>query len=451
MNLGFVSQAFIWPPANDRPMPEVSVVGLGRVGLATGVAFAKFGHEVACYDIDPAKAKAISAGKHLYHEKRLGNELRKVLRKGNFTATDNAGEALVGSSFYFICTGTPPLVDGSMDTKYVAEAAKLVGMAIKGRKNFPVVVVKSTVIPGTTEEIVAPALMRQSRLGPESFGLCMNPEFLREGTAIEDTLKPDRIVIGSNDNRSGDVLENLHTDFDCVKWRCDIKTAEMVKYASNAFLATKVTFANEIANICGVFGLDADRVLEGMALDSRIGQKFLVPGVGFGGPCLSKDIRAVMSASSSKGYEPNLLKAVMDFNERQAVRAVKILEDEIGDLSGSRIALLGLAFKADTDDVRDSTAIPIIQELLKHGATVIVHDPAASVSRIGEEMAAKQVSTIREALKGSDGCIIQASWREYKELGKDDFSVMKKPIVVDGRRTLDRRSLPKGIIYRRIG
>jgi len=432
-------------------MARISIVGLGRVGLATGVAFATFGHDVVCYEIDPAKVKAISGGRQPYREKSLGEELRKAIKKGNFSATGNAGDALVGSAFYFICVGTPPLNDGSMDTSFITDASKVVGRAIKGRKDFPVVAVKSTVVPGTTEKLLTPMLMKESGLSAGAFGLCMNPEFLREGTALEDTLKPDRIVIGSGEKKPGDMLEKLYSEFDCVTWRCDIKTAEMVKYASNSFLATKVTFANEIANICDSFGLDSDRVLEGMALDSRINPKFLVPGAGFGGPCLPKDMKAVVSASKSHGYEPTLLKAVLEFNERQAVRVVNLLEEALGSLGGKHVALLGLAFKADTDDVRDSRALPIIHELLRRGAIVVAHDPAASVAEVGANLAVRQVSSARDALRGADGCIIQTSWREYGELGREDFAVMKKPVIVDGRRTLNRDKLPKGVIYRRIG
>jgi len=432
-------------------MARISIVGLGRVGLATGVAFAKLGHEVACYEVDASKVDAVRGGRSPYREKILGEELRKVLKKGNFRATDNAGDALVGSECYFICVGTPPLDDGSMDTRFMTDASKGVGRAIKGRKDFPVITVKSTVVPGTTEKLVAPMLAKESGLSHDAFGLCMNPEFLREGTALEDTLKPDRIIIGSNEKRPGDVLEQVYSRFESVKWRCDIKTAEMVKYATNSFLATKVTFANEIANVCASFGLDSDKVLEGIGLDSRINPKFLVPGAGFGGPCLPKDMKAIISASKSLGYKPLLLEAVLEFNERQAARVVDMLERELSSLDGKRIALLGLAFKAETDDVRDSRALPIIHELLRRGATIVAHDPAATIAAFGTDLAVKQVSGIRDALENVDGCIIQTSWREYKELDKEDFAMMKHQIIVDGRRTLDGKKLPKGVIYRRIG
>ena len=377
--------------------------------------------------------------------------MKKAVKKGDFTATDDARQALVRSAFYFICVGTPPLEDGSMDTSFLADASRTLGKAIRGRKDFPIVAVKSTVLPGTTEKFILPAIVEASGLGSGDFGICMNPEFLREGTALEDTLKPDRIVIGSNEKRAGDKLDKLYSSLDSVRWRCDIKTAEMVKYASNSFLATKVTFANEIANICSLYGIDSDKVLEGMGLDSRINPKFLVPGAGFGGPCLPKDLKAMISASRGAGYEPTLLRTVLELNDSQAVRVVDMLEDELKELRGKRIAVLGLAFKADTDDSRDSRAIPIIRELLERGSHVVVHDPAASPSGLGGNMVVRGASTAREALRGADGCIIQTAWREYKGLGKDDFAAMKSPVIVDGRRTLNPKRLPKSVVYRRIG
>ena len=427
------------------------MIGLGRVGLATGVGLAVQGHEVVCYDVDAAKVGSTNSGKQPYHEPGLSKALKRVVKTGRIIATVNPRESLRRSAFYFICVGTPPLDDGSMDSSFLASASKSIGGAIGGRRDHPVIVVKSTVIPGTTEGVVAPAIKSESGLTQQAFGLCVNPEFLREGTAFEDTMKPDRIVIGSIDKKSGDGLERIYFGFDCVKWRCDLRTAEMVKYATNSFLATKATFANEIANMCNAFGLDSDKVLEGMALDSRINPRYLVPGAGFGGSCLPKDVRAVIAASRRSGYEPRLLEAVIDFNERQASRVVDILREELGSLDGKRVAVLGLAFKAGTDDSRESRAVPIIRELLKSGAHVVVHDPAAKASELGGNLDVEVGASAADALDGADGCIIQASWREYSALGKTDFSRMRKPIVVDGRRTFDLKHLPEGVIYRRIG
>ncbi len=432
-------------------MTRIAVFGLGRVGLTTSVAFASLGHEVVGYDIDSTKVAMIAEGKQPFHEARLSELLKKVIKSGKFTATDKIGKSIRNSNFYVICVGTPSAPDGSMDTTQLIGASRTIGDALKGRKDFPIVVVKSTVLPGTTDGLLAPTIKKTSGLDSSSFGLCMNPEFLREGTGIEDTLNPDRIVIGSNTTKTGDLLEDFYRDFDCVKWRCNIITAEMVKYATNAFLATKVTFANEIANMCDVFGIDSDKVLEGVGLDSRINPKFFVPGVGFGGSCLPKDVKAAISESRGRGYDPRLLQSVLEFNERQALKTVDILEKEVGKIEGKRIAVLGIAFKAGTDDVRESRALLIIHELQRRGAIVTVHDPVAKLEGLRFETNVEVATTAKQALKGSSGCIIQASWDEYKKLGKTEFSTMKKAVVIDGRRTLKWDGLPKEIIYRRIG
>ncbi len=432
-------------------MTRITVFGLGRVGLTTSVAFASLGHEVVGYDINPEKVAMIAEGKQPFHEVQLPELLKKVIKSGKFTVTDKIGRSIQSSNFYVICVGTPSAPDGSMDTTQLIRASRLIGGAFKGRRDFPIVVVKSTVLPGTTDGMLAPTIKKTSGLNSASFGLCMNPEFLREGTGIEDTLKPDRIIVGSNVTKTGDLLEEFYRDFDCVKWRCNIITAEMVKYATNAFLATKVSFANEIANMCDVFSIDSDKVLEGVGLDSRINPRFFVPGVGFGGSCLPKDVRAAISESKKRGYDPRLLQSVLEFNERQALRVVDILEEEVGKIEGKRVAVLGIAFKSGTDDVRESRALPIVRELQRRGATVAVHDPIAKPEGMVFGADVEVAPTAKQALKGSSGCIIQASWDEYKKLGKTEFLTMKKAVVIDGRRTLKWDDFPKEIIYRRIG
>ena len=433
------------------PMARIAIVGIGRVGLATGVALATKGHDVVGYDCDAARVKTINSGSQPYYERGLTGAFGRVTKAGKLSIIGEPKKALDRAKYIFVCVGTPPMTDGSMDSSYLRNASRLIGKAIGGRKDFPVIVVKSTVVPGSTEGIVLPAITEESDLPSAAFGLCVNPEFLKEGSMMEDSLKPDRIVIGSRDKRSGDLLQRVYSGFKCRKWRCDLRTAEMVKYATNAFLATKITFANEIANICGALGLDSDKVLEGMALDPRINPRSLVPGVGFGGSCLPKDVKAVVSASKQRGYEPPLLMRVLDFNNRQALLAVEMLQKETGELAGKRVAVLGLAFKPDTDDIRESRAIPIIEELIRRGADVVVHDPAASLSQFGLNLPVKVAKNTREALRETDGCIIQTQWSDYGKLGNSDFAVMRKAVVIDGRRTLDPRKLPKGVIYRRIG
>jgi len=433
----------------ESRMARVGIVGIGYAGIATGIALAKKGHRVVFADIDPVKVEAVEAGRSPMYEAGLEAAIRGLRRRGVLRAAEETERAVRGSDFVFLCVGTPSREDGSPNTDHLDDAASAVGETLSNRKRT-IVVVKSTVLPGTTEARVIPALEKRSGLGADQFGVCVNPEFFREGRALEDTMHPTHVVVGERDRRSGTALLRLLSP-KCPTLRTSIRIAEAVKYATNAFLATKVTFANELANLATRLELDVDEVLRGMTLDPRISPHHLQPGPGFGGSCLPKDLRALVSFSQHTGYEPELWRAVLAVNDRQHLEIVRLLEEELGGLEGKRIALLGLAFKAGTDDVRESKALGIARELLSRGASVVGYDPiaAANFSRAVPEV--RVIPSVEDSLRGAAACVIQADWPEFRRLGPKDFASMARPVVVDSRRTWPSSRVPKGIIYRRLG
>jgi len=302
-------------------------------------------------------------------------------------------------------------------------------------------------LPGTVDGLVRPILEAAN----VPFRLGMNPEFLREGRALEDALRPDRIVLGADGPETARILRGLYRSTKCPVFSTDVKTAEAVKYATNAFLATKVAFADELANLCDAFGISYDEVHKGLGLDPRINPRFLVPGVGFGGSCFPKDVRALVAAGRRRGVEPLLLEAVLAQNDVQYLRSIAKLEEELGDLRGKRIALLGLAFKGDTDDLRETRAVPIARTLLSKGALVVGYDPLAgpAFARLVPEV--KIVGSAKEALARADGAILQADWPAFSRLTPKDFvTSMATPVVVDGRRILDPKKM-RGVRFHRIG
>jgi UDPglucose 6-dehydrogenase len=424
----------------------LTIVGLGPVGLTTGVAFAAQGHRVLGVDIDADRRGQAARGEPPFYEKGLQRALKTALRQKRFTVVETIDEALGPSGFVFLAVGTPPRPDGTMDDSALREATKSLASAWRDKKRRTVVV-KSTVLPGTTDRVVRP-ILEGARL---PFRLAMNPEFLREGHALEDALRPDRIVVGADDAETARSVKGLYKAAKGPVLLTDLKTAEAVKYATNSFLALKVAFADELANLCQAFGVSYDEVHRGLGLDPRINPRFLVPGVGFGGSCFPKDVRAVVAGARQRGMPAPILEAVLAQNEVQYMRAIEMLEEELGDLRGRRIALLGLAFKGDTDDLRETRAVPIARTLLSKGALVIGYDPMAGpgFARLVPEV--KVVETAREALAGAEGAILQADWPQFSRLTANDFlRAMATPVVIDGRRILDPKKM-KGVRFRRIG
>lgn len=407
---------------------KISIIGCGYVGAVTGAGFAELGHEIIFVDVDQKKIDSINSGISPIFEQGL-QEL--ILRnRGLITATSDIEDAINKTEISFICVGTPSNADGSINLSYIESAARSIGNSLKNKKNFHSVIVKSTVIPGTTENVSHNIIQKYSgKKMYVDFGIGMMPEFLKEGTAVNDFFKPDRIVIGSQDPGTKAQLNSLISQFSCPKLFTNIKTAEMIKYISNAFLATKISFANQVGNLCKSVGIDSYEVFNGVGLDSRINPDFFRCGIGFGGSCFPKDVEAIINFADQRGIDLNILKAVMSVNASQPLRIIDILKKYYPDLHGISIGVLGLAFKPDTDDIRDSRSIPIITQLVKEGANIVAYDPEAmnSFKKIFPRL--NYVKTAEMALN-TDVILILTEWKEFESL---DYS---GKIVIDGRRLL---------------
>lgn len=432
---------------------RICVVGAGYVGLATAVMFGKLGHDVSVADIDDTRVRTVNSGKAPFYEPPLEKELARLVKAGALRATTEVVGSVAAARFVFICVQTPSMPSGRIDTRPVKRASKDIAKALARSEDFKVVVMKSTVVPGTTDSVVRPLLEQGSgKAAGTGFGLCMNPEFLQEGSALKDSMEPSRVVVGSMDKRSGDMLMRLYSPVRSEKVRTDLRTAEMIKYASNCFLATKISYANEIADMCVRFGIDSETVLKAAGMDPRIGPLFLKPGLGFGGSCLPKDVRALKDRAMADGYGSKLLSALLAINDRQPLEAIWLLEREIGSLQGKRVAVLGLAFKGGVDDIRETRAVPLVTELLAKGARVVAFDPMAMPSFIKVMPTIEYASSAQECLSGADGCIVQADWKQFGTLGRKEFSRMRSPVIVDGRRCLDPAKVERaGAKYLGIG
>lgn len=429
------------------------------MGLCTAVGFASKGYKVVISDHDPEKAALINNGTPPFYEPMLQSLLQNVVKNDYLTCVVESKEAVLKSEITFIAVGTPSKADGSIDLHFIKNSAMEIGTALKEKETYHLIVVKSTVVPGTTEKIVKPTIENHSakKCGAD-FGLCMNPEFLREGSALYDALNPDRIVIGEYDQRSGDILETFYRNFYSEKTpaliRTNLPTAELIKYANNAFLATKISFINQIANICErIPGADVTVVAKAIGLDKRIGPLFLNAGLGYGGSCLPKDARALIAFSKELGYDLSLIKAVEDINNTQPFRAVELAEKHVGNLQGKRIAILGLAFKPNTDDMREAVSIRIIKKLLEKKANIIVYDPAATnnAKKIFKHRI-EYASSLIECIRGADCCIIITEWDEFKKLKPEDFiNHMKNAVIIDGRRIYSPSEFKDKVKFAAIG
>lgn len=421
---------------------KISVIGTGYVGTVSAACFAELGHEVICVDVDQSKIDQLNAGVAPIYEEGLSELLKRHAGK-RLSATHDYNFAVENSYASFICVGTPSNSEGNIDLSIVKAASASIGESLRKKKDYHVIVVKSTVVPETTKKVVLPVIKKSSGKSLGDFGIAMNPEFLREGKAVYDFMHPDKIVVGSMDKKSGDIVASLYNGIKCDIIRTDITTAEMIKYANNAFLATKISFANEIGNICKLLGIDTYEVMSAVGKDFRIGQHFLNSGAGFGGSCFPKDVKALIGKAMEIGYEPLLLKSVIAINEIQPTRMVLLLKKKLGSLKGKKVAVLGLAFKNDTDDVRESRSIPVIRELLDSGARVSAYDPMANENMKKLFTGVEYHSSAAGALHGADACLIMTEWNEFKSLNKE-FDFMDNKLVIDGRHILSPR---KGIEY----
>jgi UDPglucose 6-dehydrogenase len=431
-------------------MHALSFIGLGPVGLCTAVCFATKGYRVMASEIDEEKAFQIKKGKPPFFEQDLKEMLQKSLKSGKLRIVTNNEEAIQESDITFIAVGTPSKADGSINLDYVIDASEDMGKALR-KKETHCVVVRSTVTPGTTLNVVKPILEENSgKKCGKDFLLCFNPEFLREGNAIESTLNPDYIAIGGYNKKSTDALENLYKEFyqenllPIVK--TNIPTAELIKYANNAFLATKISLMNTIANICEKTpGVDVTEIAEAIGKDYRINPYFLNAGLGWGGSCFPKDLKAFIAYSKKLGYSPTLIQATYRANQDQIKFTTQKVKKELKTLKGKKIAILGLAFKPDTDDVREARSIRVINELLKQGAKITAYDPMATSNavKILKEKIGYAPSAI-ECLKDADCAILVTEWEEFKKLKPEDFTRnMRNPILIDGRRIYNPKEFKK--------
>ncbi|AKB83903.1 UDP-glucose dehydrogenase [Methanosarcina barkeri 3] len=419
---------------------KISVIGSGYVGSVTAACFAEVGHEVVCVDVDKKKMDQINAGISPIYEEGLGELLQKYAGK-SLTATTDYEYAIMNTDISFICVGTPSAEDGSIDLSIVRAATASIGAVLAKKEGYHVVVVKSTVVPETTEKFVLPILEEISgKIAGKDFGVAMNPEFLREGKAVYDFMHPDKIVVGAIDKKSGDLVSELYRTFKCEVTRTSLSTAEMIKYANNSLLATKISFANEIGNICKRLNVDTYEVMEAVGKDSRISPKFLNSGAGFGGSCFPKDVKALIGKAKEIGYSPDLLESVIAVNEKQPILMTEILQKKIGSLTGKKIAVLGLAFKNDTDDIRESRAIPVIAELLRLGAEVSAYDPMATENMKRIFPTIEYSEKAKDALKSADACLVMTEWDEFNKLDSE-FEGMKEKIVIDGRRIVKAKNI----------
>ncbi len=416
---------------------KISVIGTGYVGTVSAACFAELGHNVICVDIDRSKIDQINAGIPPIYEEGL-SELLKSHAGKRLSGASDYDFAVMNSDVSFICVGTPSDSLGNIDLGIVKAASSSLGDSLKKKNGFHVVVVKSTVVPETTEKVVLPIIEEHSGKHPGEFGLAMNPEFLREGKAVYDFMHPDKIVVGALDKKSGDIVASLYSGIKCEITRTNPRTAEMIKYVNNAFLATKISFANEIGNICKQLGIDTYEVMRAVGKDFRIGPHFLNSGAGFGGSCFPKDVKALIGKAKEIGYEPQLLKSVIEVNEKQPVRMLELLKNRIGSLKGKKIALLGLAFKNDTDDIRESRSIPVIRKLLDNGAIVSAYDPMANENMKKLFNSVEYYRSAGDALQGADACLIMTEWNEFKSLDRE-FDDMKNKLIIDGRHMLAKR------------
>ena len=412
---------------------KISIIGTGYVGLITGVTLAQLGNDVILVDVIKEKIDMVNGGRSPIYENGLDNLLKELVEAGKLSATTDMEEALLSSDITFIAVGTPSQGDGSIDLSYIHSAIDGISSALKKKDSYHLIVMKSTVIPGTTESLIPTIEEQSGRKSGKNFGMAMNPEFLREGVALEDSTNPDRIVLGVMDERSEAILRDLYSPINAPVLVVSPTTAEMIKYTANAFLATKISFSNEIANICDLFGVDVYEVMKGIGMDHRISPYFLKAGAGFGGSCFPKDVKALISASLMHGYKPHLLEEVIDLNERQPLRMIELAEKHAGSLKGKKVAVLGLSFKPDTDDIRESRAIPLVRGLLEKGAIVCAYDPQAADNFRKFFPDIQYADSPETALSDAEICMIQSDWDEFKKI---DYDIYEIELIVDGRRTL---------------
>ncbi len=429
-------------------MKKITVVGVGYVGLVTGACFADLGNQVVALDIDADRIAGLNRGELPIYEPALEELVERNVGAGRLSFTTSYPEALDKADFVFIAVGTPSGVDGEADLKHVRAVAEAVG----AQMTAPLVVVNKSTVPVGTGDWVAD-IIRAHQPKPIPFWVVSCPEFLREGSAIADFMNPARTVLGSLEPEAADKVAQLHLPLRAPIVITDLRTAEMIKYASNAFLATKISFINEIANICEALGADVKEVATGMGYDPRIGRAFLEAGLGYGGSCFPKDVKALAYMAADKGRHPQLLQAVMEINDDSRRRVVEHLRELIGDLHGKSVGLLGLTFKPNTDDLREAPAFEIARQLLDGGARVRAYDPVG-MPHAGPIMPEIEMAADAYALaEESDALIVCTEWNEFKNLDLERVhGLMRSPVIVDGRNIYEPEAMQAmGFRYRGVG
>jgi UDPglucose 6-dehydrogenase len=430
---------------------KIAVVGTGYVGLVTGTCFAETGNDVTCVDIDKTKVDKLSSGQITIYEPGLEKLFLRNVKEERLRFTTSLYDGIKDAEIIFLALPTPPGEDGSADLKYILGVAKDLGELMT---DYKVIVDKSTVPVGTAEKVYA--AISKTYVG--DFDVVSNPEFLREGVAVEDFMKPDRVVIGASSERARKVMGELYSPFvrsgNPVIFM-DVRSAELTKYAANSFLATKISFMNEVAQLCERLGADVDMVRRGIGSDDRIGKRFLFPGIGYGGSCFPKDVQALVKSSSEVGYDFQILNAVMDVNEKQKLHLLpKIKKYFKNDLKGKRFALWGLAFKPNTDDIREAPALYIIDELIKEGARICAYDPEAVnnvKALLGDKI--EYAENQYDCLEHADALIIATEWNEFRTPNfLKIVTALKNKVIFDGRNLFERDAIKElGFYYESVG
>ena len=434
---------------------NIAIVGTGYVGLVSGTCFAEMGNQVTCVDVDENKINNLNAGKLPIYEPGLEDLVDRNVSYGRLKFITDLTKVLDDVDVVFCAVGTPPDEDGSADLKYVLAVARQFGQNIH---KYTILVTKSTVPVGTAKKVKAAILEKLAKRGEDiPFDVASNPEFLKEGAAVKDFMSPDRVVVGTESKRAEEMMGKLYQPFMIQNFRVifmDIPSAEMTKYAANAMLATRISFMNDIANLCERVGANVDHVRKGIGSDARIGQKFLYAGCGYGGSCFPKDVKALAHTGIGNGYHMEVIEAVERVNEKQKSIVYDKLINLLGDAKGKTIAILGLAFKPETDDMREAPALVVIDKLLKDGATIRVFDPIANEEckrRIGDVVT--YCENIYDTADGADAFLLMTEWRQFRMPTWNVIKkVMKGNVVVDGRNIYNREELETlGFVYTRIG
>jgi UDPglucose 6-dehydrogenase len=443
---------------------SISILGTGFIGLCSAACFADQDIKVIASTHNEKKAEIINNWQAPFYEGGLEEMLQNIKQNNPdlLKCITDPVQAVLETDISMITQGTPMRADKSIKLDYIESTAKEIGEALKQKDDYHLIVVRSTVVPGTTRNLVGKIISDISGKEPgKDFGLCMQPEFLAEGRSIEDTIHPDRIVIGEYDIKSGNMLQEFYEYFygdhleNCPILRMNLESAELVKYGNNCLLSTKISYANEFANFAELVpNVDVVEVMKGVGLDYRLSPRFLGAGVGFGGSCFHKDVNAIKAWAKSRGYDPRLLEAVLDINDDQAIHIVDIAEELAGDLKGKKVSLLGLAFKPGTDDMRNAPSIRVVDELEKRGVSDIVgYDPEAKETArevFGDKI--QYADSVEDALAGSDCALLITDWEEFKKISPEDFkNNMKTPNLIDGRRIYPYDDFKSELPFRAIG